>query len=72
MVSLIFFLGMITWKKDWKRLFWFSGGVAIGSVVLLGLYAWLYHPESLIYTIKQFFLSNISENLEVFNKYYVS
>jgi hypothetical protein len=72
MITAIFILGMLLWAKEWKKIIWFSVGIVSGAVLSLGLYAWLYHPESLVYTIKQFFLSNISENLEVLNKYYVS
>jgi len=69
---LLYYAGYLLYYRRWRAILEFSLGIVIGGGLLLGLYAILYNPQSMIYTIKQFFVSNLAVNLEVLNKYYIS
>ena len=70
--TLAFFLFYLFLTRDWKRMRDFCFGLLLGSLLICTSYSLLYNPQSLVYTIKQFFVSNVSDNLDVLNKFYVS
>jgi len=61
--SLAFFLIFIIYYRFWDKLKEFLLGLVIGAFVVLGLYMLLYNYQSLIYTMKEFFVSNVGVNI---------
>ena len=70
--TLAFFLVYIVYYRCWDKLKEFLLGFILGSVVVSGLYVLLYNYQSLIYTFKEFFVSNIDTNINYIGEQYLS
>ena len=70
--TLAFFLVYIVYYGCWDKLKEFLLGFILGSVVVSGLYILLYNYQSLIYTFKEFFVSNIDTNINYIGEQYLS
>jgi len=69
---LAFFLSYITYYRSWDKLKELLLGFILGTVVVSGLYVLLYNYQSLIYTFKEFFVSNIETNINYIGEQYLS